>query len=31
MSGRFPYLQVGDRIEVGVEGLGAHDTTIAAS
>jgi len=31
MSGRFPYLQVGDRMEVGVDGLGAHDTTIAAS
>ena len=30
LSGRFPYLQVGDRMEVGVEGLGAHDTTIAA-
>ena len=30
MSGRFPYLQVGDRMEVGVDGLGAHDTTIAA-
>jgi 2-keto-4-pentenoate hydratase/2-oxohepta-3-ene-1,7-dioic acid hydratase in catechol pathway len=30
LSGRFPYLQVGDRIEVGVDGLGAHDTTVAA-
>jgi 2-keto-4-pentenoate hydratase/2-oxohepta-3-ene-1,7-dioic acid hydratase in catechol pathway len=30
MSGRFPYLQVGDRLEVGVDGLGAHDSTIAA-
>ena len=30
LSGRFPYLQVGDRLEVGVDGLGAHDTTVAA-
>ncbi|MGN6325629.1 fumarylacetoacetate hydrolase family protein [Pseudolysinimonas sp.] len=30
MSGRFPFLQVGDRMEVGIDGLGAHDTTIAA-
>ncbi|GAA2073998.1 fumarylacetoacetate hydrolase family protein [Pseudolysinimonas kribbensis] len=29
MSGRFPYLQAGDRVEVGVDGIGAHDTTIA--
>lgn len=30
MSGRFPFLQVGDRMEVGVDGLGAQSTTIAA-
>jgi 2-keto-4-pentenoate hydratase/2-oxohepta-3-ene-1,7-dioic acid hydratase in catechol pathway len=30
MSGRFPYLQVGDRMEVGVDGLGAHDSIVTA-
>lgn len=29
MSGRFPFLQVGDRMEVGIDGLGAHSTTVA--
>ena len=31
MSGRFPYLRVGDRLEVGIDRLGAHDTTIVAA
>lgn len=31
LSGRFPFLQVGDRLEVGVDGLGAHDSTIVAA
>jgi len=31
MSGRFPYLRVGDRLEVGIDGLGAHDTTIVGA
>jgi 2-keto-4-pentenoate hydratase/2-oxohepta-3-ene-1,7-dioic acid hydratase in catechol pathway len=30
LSGRFPYLQVGDRMEVGVDGIGALDATIVA-
>jgi 2,4-didehydro-3-deoxy-L-rhamnonate hydrolase len=29
MSGRFPFLQPGDRIEVGIDGIGAHSSTIA--
>jgi 2-keto-4-pentenoate hydratase/2-oxohepta-3-ene-1,7-dioic acid hydratase in catechol pathway len=29
LSGRFPYLQLGDRMEVGIDGLGAQSATIA--
>ncbi|BDZ44909.1 hypothetical protein GCM10025866_08180 [Naasia aerilata] len=30
MSGRFPYLQVGDVLEVGIDGLGACRQTVVA-
>jgi 2,4-diketo-3-deoxy-L-fuconate hydrolase len=29
MGGKFPFLQVGDRMEVGIDGFGAQATTIA--
>jgi 2-keto-4-pentenoate hydratase/2-oxohepta-3-ene-1,7-dioic acid hydratase in catechol pathway len=29
LSGRFPYLQVGDVVEVGIDGLGSQRSTIA--
>jgi 2-keto-4-pentenoate hydratase/2-oxohepta-3-ene-1,7-dioic acid hydratase in catechol pathway len=30
LSGRFPYLKVGDRMEIGIDGLGQQSTVVAA-
>lgn len=31
LSGRFPYLKIGDRVEVGIDGLGSQASVVVAS
>jgi len=31
LSGRFPYLKIGDRVEVGIEGLGIQSSVVVAA